>query len=411
MSFAVEYGTLQIGMDMIASVAFACILYLIGSFIKSKVGFLQKYCIPAPVIGGFLFMFLTWGGHATDTFLFTFNTALQAPLMLMFFATVGLGASLALLKKGGILLVIYWLIAGVISLIQNAIGVGMSTVLDYPAAYGLLAASISMVGGHGAAAAYGQTFYEMGYTTGPLVGAASATFGLISAVIVGGPVARRLIVKYDLKPDPNETMDTSINDINAASGEPLSNQDIFKNFTAIFICMVLGAIIATQISRLTGDITLPAMVGVMIASVVLRNVNGQKNRFYKFDFPLTDKIGDISLGIFLSMALMTLRIWDLAALALPLFLTLLAQVVFLVLAAYFIVFRLLGKNFDAAVMCAGLLGHGLGATPTAVVNLSAVHDRFGMSRKALLIVPIVGAFLVDIIYTPGVIWFINRFVG
>ena len=333
--------------------------------------------------------------------------------MLMFFATVGLGASLALLKKGGILLFIYWLIAGAVSVIQNFIGVGMSMALDYPAAYGLLASSISMVGGHGAAAAYGQTFYEMGYTTGPLVGAASATFGLIAAVIVGGPVARRLIEKHNLKPDPNETMDTSINDINAASGEALSNHDIFKNFTAIFICMVAGAIIATQISRLIpgNEIILPPMVGVMIASVILRNVNGQKNRFYKFDFPLTDKIGDISLGIFLSMALMTLRIWDLAALALPLFLTLLAQVVFLVLAAYFIVFRLLGKNFDAAVMCAGLLGHGLGATPTAVVNLSAVHDRYGMSRKALLVVPIVGAFLVDIIYTPAVILFINYFVG
>lgn len=408
MSFEIIENVLNIKADMVMTLAMAAILLIVGYFIKEKVNFLNKYCIPAPVVGGFLFMLITWAGRVSGAFSFTFTTIFQAPFMLAFFTTVGLGASLSLLKKGGALLVVYWLVAGVVSICQNVIGIGISAVTGLEPAYGLLSSAITMIGGHGAGAAYGSTFETMGYPAGTLVGAAAATFGLISSVMVGGPVARRLIEKHNLKPDKDENLDTSVTEINAATGQTLTGLDIMKNVTAIIVCMALGTMVSGWIGKLI-NMEFPTYVGAMFVAMILRNLN-EKIRAYKFDYPLVEGIGDVMLGLYLSMALMTLRMWELAGLAGPMLIVLFCQVVFLVLLSYFVVFRILGKNYDAAVMCAGLLGHGLGATPTAIVNLTAVNERYGMSRKAMMIVPIVGAFLVDIIYQPATVWFIKTFV-
>lgn len=408
MSFEVIEGVFTISADMTMTTAMAAVLLVIGYAVKKKVFFLEKYCIPAAVVGGFIFMLITWLGHTTGSFAFSFDTTLQSFFMLAFFTTVGLGASMELLKKGGKLLIIYWLVAGFVSIIQNTIGVGISKVIGLEPAYGLLSSAITMIGGHGAGSAYGLTFEEMGYPSGQLVGAAAATFGLISSVMVGGPVARRLIEKNKLEPDPTENLDTSLTEINVASSESLSDLDVIKNVTAILACMAIGTIVSGWIGKLI-DMSFPTYVGAMFVAVILRNIN-EKTQWYRFDFPLVDGIGNVTLGIYLSIAMMTLKMWELMDLAGPMLVILAAQVIFLVLFAYFIVFRILGKNYDAAVMCAGLLGHALGATPTAVVNLSAVNDRYGMSRKAMMIVPIVGAFLVDIIYQPQTIWFIKTFV-
>lgn len=408
MSFEVIEGVFTISADMTMTTAMAAVLLVIGYAVKKKVFFLEKYCIPAAVVGGFIFMLITWLGHTTGSFAFSFDTTLQSFFMLAFFTTVGLGASMELLKKGGKLLIIYWLVAGFVSIIQNTIGVGISKVIGLEPAYGLLSSAITMIGGHGAGSAYGLTFEEMGYPSGQLVGAAAATFGLISSVMVGGPVARRLIEKNKLEPDPTESLDTSLTEINVASSESLSDLDVIKNVTAILACMAIGTIVSGWIGKLI-DMSFPTYVGAMFVAVILRNIN-EKTQWYRFDFPLVDGIGNVTLGIYLSIAMMTLKMWELMDLAGPMLVILVAQVIFLVLFAYFIVFRILGKNYDAAVMCAGLLGHALGATPTAVVNLSAVNDRYGMSRKAMMIVPIVGAFLVDIIYQPQTIWFIKTFV-
>ena len=388
MSFEVIDSLFTIKADGIMTVAMAAVILLIGFFIKSKVKFLEKYCIPAPVVGGFLFMFVTFIGHVTGTFAFSFDSMYQSPFMLAFFTTVGLGASISLLKKGGMLLIVYWLIAGIISAFQNVIGIG--------------------VGGHGAAAAYGSTFADMGYTAAPLVGAAAATFGLISAVMVGGPVGRRLIVKYNLKPDASENFESDINTVNAAGAAKLSSLDVIKNVTALLVCMALGTMVSGWIGKRIG-MSFPTYVGAMFVAVIVRNLN-EKFNFYNFDFAIVDGIGDVMLSLYLSIALMTLKLWELAGLIGGVLVVLICQVVFMVLVSYFVVFRLLGKNYDAAVMCAGLCGHGLGATPSAIVNMTAVNERYGMSRRAMMIVPIVGAFLVDIIYQPQTIWFIKTFV-
>lgn len=408
MSFEVIDSIFTIKADSIMTVAMAAVLLLIGFFIKSKVKFLDKYCIPAPVVGGFLFMFITFIGHITGTFSFSFDSMYQAPFMLAFFTTVGLGASISLLKKGGVLLFFYWLIAGVVSVFQNIIGVGVGKLVGLDAPFALLSSAISMCGGHGAAAAYGSTFADMGYSAAPLVGAAAATFGLISAVMIGGPVGRRLIVKYNLKPDESEIIDSEINNINAASATKLDGRDVIKNVTSLLVCMALGTMVSGWIGKLIG-MSFPTYVGAMFVAVIVRNLN-EKFHFYNFDFALVDGIGDVMLSLYLSIALMTLKLWELSGLIGGVLVVLICQVVFMILVSYFVVFRLLGKNYDAAVMCAGLCGHGLGATPSAIVNMTAVNERYGMSRRAMMIVPIVGAFLVDIIYQPQTIWFIKTFV-
>lgn len=408
MTFEVVENVLTINTSAIMTTAMAAVVLLIGYFVKSKVGALNKYCIPAPVVGGFLFMFVTFAGYMGKAFTFNFDTAYQDPFMLAFFVTVGLGASYKLLVKGGILLIIYWLIAGVISVFQNVIGIAVGNLVGLEAPYALLSSAISMIGGHGAALSYGEDFVKMGFEQGKLVGAAAATFGLISAVLIGGPLGRRLIVKYNLKPDENDNFTSDVDKINAATGEVLSPLDIIKNVTVILVCMAVG----TQVSGWIGSfihMSFPTYVGSMFVAVIVRNLNDVFH-FYNFSFSLVDSIGDVMLNLYLAIALMTLKLWELAGLIGGVFVVVMCQVIFMALVAYFVVFRLLGKNYDAAVMCAGLCGHGLGATPSAIVNMTAVTERYGMSRKAFMVVPIVGAFLVDVIYQPQTLTFIKFFV-
>lgn len=408
MSFEILDGVRTISLDSTNTLALAAVLLLLGYFIKNRVAIIDKYCIPAPVVGGFLFMFITWAGYSTNSYVINFENIFQDTFMLAFFTTVGLGASFKLLKTGGKLLIIYWAIAGVVSILQNSLGVGLAKVIGLEAPYALLASAISMIGGHGAALSYGNEFATMGYETAPLVGAAAATFGLISAVLIGGPLGRRLIVKHNLTPDDSENFDTSATNINVGSGIKLSSLDIIKNVAVIIICMAIGTLVSAQISRLI-DMGFPTYVGAMFVAVIVRNLN-EKFHFYNFDFPLVDEIGNVMLNLYLALALMTLKLWELSGLLGGVLLVVFGQVLLLSLLAYFVIFRILGSNYDAAVMCAGLCGHGLGATPSAIVNMTAINEKYGMSRKAMMIVPIVGAFLVDIIYQPQTIWFIKTFV-
>ena len=408
MSFEIIEGVLNIKLNSTLTLALAAILLIIGYSIKKRISFLNKYCIPAPVVGGFLFMFITWLGHNGNIFKFTFENTFQSTFMLVFFTTVGLGASFSLLKKGGKLLIIYWLICGIISIFQNAIGITITKLTSLEAPYALLSSAISMIGGHGAALAYGTSFSNMGYESAPLVGAAAATFGLITAVLIGGPLGRKLIEKHNLSPDTSETLDNSISNINADSVEKLSDLDIIKNVVSILVCMAIGSLISVQIGKLI-KMDFPAYVGAMFVAVLMRNIN-EKTKIYNFNFSLVDGIGNVMLNLYLSLALMTLKLWELSGLIGGVLLVVACQVILMIIVAYFIVFKILGANYDAAVMCAGLCGHGLGATPSAIVNMTALNEKYGMSRKAMMIVPIVGAFLVDIIYQPTTIWFIKTFV-
>ena len=409
MNFETIEGILNINLNSTMTLALAAVLLIIGYSINKRLTILNKYCIPAPVVGGFLFMFLTWLGHISQTFKFNFENIFQSTFMLAFFTTVGLGASFALLKKGGKLLVIYWLTCGIISIFQNTIGIAITKITGLEAPYALLSSAISMIGGHGAALAYGNSFAKLGYENAPLVGAAAATFGLITAVLIGGPLGRRLIERHNLKPDDTENFDQSVKEINVDKGEKLSDLDIIKNVVVILLCMAVGSYISTLIGKLI-NMDFPSYVGAMFLAVIVRNIN-EKTHTYNFNFSLVDGIGNVMLNLYLSLALMTLKLWELSGLIGGVLLVVACQVIFMIIIAYFVVFRILGSNYDAAVMCSGLCGHGLGATPSAIVNMTAINEKYGMSRKAMMIVPIVGAFLVDIIYQPVTIWFIKTFVN
>ena len=408
MDFETIEGILNINLNSTTTLALAALLLIMGYSINKRVTILNKYCIPAPVVGGFIFMFLTWLGHISSTFKFNFENIFQSTFMLAFFTTVGLGASFSLLKKGGKLLIIYWLTCGIISIFQNIIGITITKITGLEAPYALLSSAISMIGGHGAALAYGGTFAKMGYESAPLVGAAAATFGLITAVLIGGPLGRRLIEKYNLRPDNNENFDQSVTEINTDKGVKLSDLDIIKNVVVILLCMAIGSYISTLIGKLI-KMDFPSYVGSMFVAVIVRNIN-EKTHTYNFNFSLVDGIGNVMLNLYLSLALMTLKLWELSGLIGGVLLVVACQVIFMIIIAYFVVFRILGSNYDAAVMCSGLCGHGLGATPSAIVNMTAINEKYGMSRKAMMIVPIVGAFLVDIIYQPATVWFIKTFV-
>jgi len=390
MDFETIEGILNINLNSTTTLALAALLLIMGYSINKRVTILNKYCIPAPVVGGFIFMFLTWLGHISSTFKFNFENIFQSTFMLAFFTTVGLGASFSLLKKGGKLLIIYWLTCGIISIFQNIIGITITKITGLEAPYALLSSAISMIGGHGAALAYGGTFAKMGYESAPLVGAAAATFGLITAVLIGGPLGRRLIEKNNLRPDNNENFDQSVTEINTDKGVKLSDLDIIKNVVVILLCMAIGSYISTLIGKLI-KMDFPSYVGSMFVAVIVRNIN-EKTHTYNFNFSLVDGIGNVMLNLYLSLALMTLKLWELSGLIGGVLLVVACQVIFMIIIAYFVVFRILGSNY------------------AAIVNMTAINEKYGMSRKAMMIVPIVGAFLVDIIYQPATVWFIKTFV-
>ena len=408
MDFSMETGTFTIALDMVSSVTLAAILMLFGGWVKSKLPFLQKYCIPAPVVGGMIFMLVTWFGYSTGLFNFTFVTTLQGQLMILFFVSAGFASNLGLIKKGGKVFIILWILSGILALVQNVIGIGVARVLNIEYAYAIMASSVSMIGGHGAAAAYGQTLYDMGFTNAPLVGASAATFGLISSVIIGGPLMRRLINKYNLQPE--DTLPESHLEVGeGGSTRHLTFKEISKYVMWALICLTVGSYVSRLIGQAINQ-TFPAFFGAMLVAIIVRNVN-EKANFFTYDEEFNEKFGDIMLGLFLSMAMMTLRIWDLIDLALPLLVLLAIQVIFIAIFTYFIVFKLCGKNYDAAVIGSGFIGFGLGATPTAVANMAALNEKYGVSVQALLIVPIIGGFASGLIYHPMIVWMIGHFLG
>ena len=334
--------------------------------------------------------------------------------MLAFFTTVGVGGSFGLLKKGGRALIIYLVFCWVLAAIQNAFGAGLASALGLNPLLGIMAGAVSLEGGHGAAAAFGPMVEGLGVKGAAAVAIASATFGLIAGGLLGGPVAKTLIERHHLKIEANaDTMfQKSADDIlNEQSERKVTSAVLLSTLALVLILMVIGSYLSQYIARLTAgtNFSLPGYVTAMFAAVVFRNLNDHLH-FVKINSSCIDIISDISIGIFLTMAMMSLRIWDLYDLALPLIVILMLQTTLIVLLAMFVLFRLLGRDYDAVVMCSGFIGHGLGATPNAVANMGSVCERYGvMSYKAFLIVPLCGAVLIDLVGIPNIVWFINFF--
>ncbi|MCT1541551.1 MULTISPECIES: sodium/glutamate symporter [Lysinibacillus] len=393
----------MIEINQITTVFLAVALFALGSFLINKIGFLKRFCIPAPVVGGLLFAALTTILKTTGILEISLDTSLQSLFMITFFTTIGLGASFKLVKLGGKLLIIYWLACGFLALMQNVIGVSLASLMGIHPLIGMMAGAVSMEGGHGAAAAFGQTLEDLGISSAMTIGAAAATCGLVAGGLIGGPIVKYLVGKYNLTPDEQESEEVQYEN----KHEQITSDSFFTQVLLITFCMAVGTYVGTLFSEATGFV-LPGYVGAMFVAVLVRNIM-DKFKPEAINMKSISLIGDVTLGVFLSMALMSIKLWEIADLALPLFIIVFAQVFFIVVFSIFVLFKLLGKNYDAAVMVAGFAGHGLGATPNAMANMSAVVQRFGPSKKAFLVVPIVGAFLIDVFGIPIIITTINLF--
>lgn len=401
----------MIELDAITTLCLACVLYLIGQSIINHVSILRRICIPAPVIGSLLFSILVAILDSLHIVKIKLDASfIQDFFMLAFFTTIGLGASLKLFKIGGKVMLLYFMFCGIMAICQNIIGVSLAKILNIQPLLGLTAGSMSMEGGHGNAAAYGKTIQDMGIDSAVTAALAAATLGLVFGGLIGGPVVKYLIKRYNLTPEHRDESYKNYGEVEY--NQSLHNkfkptQIFFIQFTILVFCMALGTYIGDTFTHMTG-VNIPMYVGSMFVAVIIRNVS-EFAGLNIVDLKINDQIGDISLGIFLSLALMSIQLTEIYSLAIPLIIIVLIQVVFMVLFSIFVLFRGLGKDYDAAVMVGGFIGHGLGATPNAMANLDVITKKYGSSPKAYLVVPIVGAFLIDLIGVIIVMSFIQFF--
>ncbi len=396
--------------DGVFSVAIALVLLLLGYGVRRRVSIFDKFCIPAPVIGGLTMALIAWALFEKAGATISFDTSAQAPMMLLFFTTVGIGGSFKLLRYGGRALLVYLALCWFLSIAQNVVGSTMAWGLGIHPLLGVMTGAVPLIGGHGAAAAFGETAETLGVVGAKAVAIAAATFGLISGSLMGGPVARWLISKNNVTAVADGQSKAEIDELKSqetAEGSSFfTSRETFNMLALMFVCMALGMWLAKWIVASTGFVV-PHYVGAMFIAIIFRNLN-DKLHIVKLNQRCIDILSDVSLGIFLSLAIMSMKIWELYNLALPMVIILAVQLVFIFCVTAFLLFPALGRNYDAAVMCSGYIGHGLGATPNAVANMGAVCEHYGaVSYKAFLIVPLCGAVLVDMVHLPNIAWFIN----
>ena len=386
----------------------ACIVLLFGRQLVKHIRFLRDFNIPEPVAGGLVAAVIIYILYGLGSYIFKFDAGLKNAFMLIFFISIGLSADFSRLKAGGKPLVIFTIIVGIFIIVQDVVGVALATMLGQNPLIGLVAGSITMTGGHGTAGGWGPELEKIGLVGATGLGMARATYGLVAGGLIGGPVARRLINKMGRKRvEPAENIDV---------GDNLDKpDDIFErpqrmrlitassavDTLAMFaVCLVFSEIMNDVDARHLKDILpildLPQFVWGLACGVILRNILTGAFKFNMFDRAI-DVFGNASLSIFLAIALLDLKLWELTALALPVTVILVVQTVVMFLYATYVTFVFMGRDYDAAVLAAGHCGFGLGATPTAVANMQSVTERFGPSHKAFLIVPMVGAFFVDLI--------------
>ena len=393
---------MELHLDMYQTLAIAVVVLLLGRFLKKKINFLEKFCIPAPVVGGLLFAILTCVLYGTGIAEVSFDDTLREVCMVFFFTSVGFQANLKVLKSGGKSLIVFLgLVVGLI-LCQNFLAVGMSKVLNLDPLIGLCTGSIPMVGGHGTAGAFGPVLEDFNVSGATTLCTAAATFGLITGSLIGGPIGKSLVEKKNL-------LSTAV-----AEDDSLLVEDEKKHtrHTSMYAAAVFQLILAIGLGTIfswlltkTG-MTFPIYIGAMIAAALFRNIGEYSGKFTIYMGEIND-IGGICLSLFLGIAMITLKLWQLAALALPLVILLSVQVLLMFVFARFIVFNVMGRDYDAAVLAAGTCGFGMGATPNAMANMQAICDRYAPSVKAYLIIPLIGSLFADFLNSLIITFFIN----
>ena len=407
---------IKIEMDMIQTIGLAVILLLIGMKLRKHVKFFEKYCIPAPVIGGFLFSIISLIFKETNILTITFDTTLQTFFMVMFFTSVGFNASLKTLKKGGKQVGIFLLVAGGLCFFQNIVAIVVSKIIGFPPLLGLMTGSTPMTGGHGTSASIAPIIEAIGpqYAGAKTIAISAATFGLIVGSMMGGPIADRLISKHKLLPvdwkkNEKHLEDSDIDEEVLKKQRPFLDGERFSMaFFYILVSMGIGSYLSIIITALLPALKFPIYIGPMIVAAILRNISDQSK---KLNAPIKEisVLEDVTLSLFLAMALMSLKLWELINLAGPLLILLIAQIILIYFYLNFITFKAMGSNYDAAVMVSGHCGFGLGATPNGISNMKAVTEKYIFSKMAFFVVPVVGALFIDFVNTCIITSFIMFF--
>ncbi|WP_434635342.1 sodium/glutamate symporter [Vibrio sp. SCSIO 43086] len=378
-----------------------CVLFL-GQFINTKLPTLKKFNIPEPIVGGLVVACVITTMHLNGVDV-SFDLPLQNTFMLMFFATVGLAANYTQLIKGGAKVFIFLVVASVYILIQNAVGVSLATALGLDPLMGLIAGSITLSGGHGTGAAWSQTFQEMyGLHNVLEVAMASATFGLVMGGIIGSPVAQKLLNKHNLESEYGRTNQShqsfpELVTYNEHEEDRVTAKRVVESLSIILLCVTGASYLESWVSSFGIKwLMIPDFVYALFIGVVITNIM-EVTKVRKVDLETVDILGTVSLSLFLAMALMSLKLWNIFELAIPFLIILAIQSAVLAVFTYYVTFRIMGSNYDAAVIASGHCGFGLGATPTAVMNMGSIVSRYGPSPQAFMVVPIVGAFFIDIV--------------
>ena len=417
-----------VGLDMIQTAGIGALALIVGMVLTRKVDFLQKFCVPSPVSGGIIFSLITLALYSWFHVEVVFDGTLKDVFMLAFFTSVGFQSDLKVLKKGGKLLIVMLVLLLVIISLQNLMPMAITRLMGVDPLIGMAAGSMSMTGGHGTAAGFAGVLESMGLHGAGTVGMAAATFGLIAGSMIGGPLAERLVRKkltHEQVQPPHEDIDPAMAGIESDEASPTgrakrvsSNEQEFQQYAKATYCILLVMGAGTLLSWLLAKtgVTFPTYFGALILAAVVRNTAG----FVKYkedgqwvradrllDMDRIISVGNICLSMFLGMAMISLKLWELQNLALPLVTILFSQVLMMAVLAYMVAFPLLGRDYDAAVLCAGLCGFSLGATPNAMANMSAVCYKYRYTVKPFLIVPIIGAMFADLINTGMITLFLN----
>lgn len=393
---------MKIQLDMYQTLAAAVLVLLLGNYLKKKIYFLQKFCIPAPVIGGLIFAIMTCICYVTGIAEFSFDDTLREVCMVFFFTSVGFQANLKVLKSGGKSLIVFLGLVITLIILQNLTAVGLAKLLNLNPLIGTCTGSIPMVGGHGTAGAFGPVLEDLNIKGATTICTAAATFGLIFGSLIGGPLGKRLIEKHSL-------LNTAANEDDSLLVEDEKKHERHTNMYADAVFQLILAIgvgtIFTMLLTKTG-LTFPIYIGAMLAAALMRNIC-EYTGIATIHMGEINDLGGISLSLFLGMAMITLRLWELASLALPLVILLAAQVLLTIIFTYVIEFNIMGRDYDAAILVSGTCGFGTGATPNAMANMQAVCDQYVPSIKAYLLIPLVGSLFADFLNSLVITFFIN----
>lgn len=393
---------MKIQLDMYQTLAVAVLVLLLGNYLKKKIYFLQKFCIPAPVIGGLIFAIMTCICYVTGIAEFSFDDTLREVCMVFFFTSVGFQANLKVLKSGGKSLIVFLGLVIALIILQNLTAVGLAKLLNLNPLIGMCTGSIPMVGGHGTAGAFGPVLEDLNIKGATTICTAAATFGLIFGSLIGGPLGKRLIEKHSL-------LNTAANEDDSLLVEDEKKHERHTNMYADAVFQLILAIgvgtIFTMLLTKTG-LTFPIYIGAMLAAALMRNIC-EYTGIATIHMGEINDLGGISLSLFLGMAMIILRLWELASLALPLVILLAAQVLLIIIFTYVIEFNIMGRDYDAAILVSGTCGFGTGATPNAMANMQAVCDQYVPSIKAYLLIPLVGSLFADFLNSLVITFFIN----